>query len=89
MAGSDTMLIHLGKVYLGQTDKVDVTTRGAPTVVYVERVNNPRDRDLKRNPDGSFVLNDRGAVVKVGVEDNGFSDGRGDRCNGMRHPATN
>src|ERR1700677_678950 len=35
-AGSDTMLIHLGKVYLDQTDKVDITTKGeavAATVV--------------------------------------------------------
>lgn len=27
-AGSDPMLIHLGKVYLGQTDKLDVTSNG-------------------------------------------------------------
>lgn len=27
-AGSDAMLIHLGKVYLGQTDRLDVTTKG-------------------------------------------------------------
>ena len=26
--GSDVMLIHLGKTYLGQTDRIDVTTKG-------------------------------------------------------------
>jgi hypothetical protein len=44
MQGSDRMLIHLGKVYLGQTDRVDVTSQGKSTVVYIEAANNPRDR---------------------------------------------
>jgi AraC-like DNA-binding protein len=47
LAGSDAMLIHLGKSVLGQTCKLDVTTTGKPTVVYIERANNPRDADLK------------------------------------------
>jgi len=42
-AGSVPMLIHLGKVYLGQTDKLDVTTKGMARVVYVDRARNPRD----------------------------------------------
>lgn len=29
-AGSDPMLIHLGKTYLGQADRLDVTTKGEP-----------------------------------------------------------
>ena len=41
MQGSDRMLIHLGKVYLGQTDRLDVTTKGKASVVYFERVDNP------------------------------------------------
>lgn len=32
-AGSDTMLIHLGKNYLGQSDKVEQTTRAEPPVI--------------------------------------------------------
>lgn len=43
MQGSDRMLIHLGKVYLGQTDRLDVTSKGKPTVVYIEAAENPRD----------------------------------------------
>jgi hypothetical protein len=46
MQGSDRMLIHLGKVYLGQTDRVDVTNKGERTVVYIEAANNPRDAEL-------------------------------------------
>ena len=30
MQVSDRMLIHLGKVYLGQTDRLDVTNQGEP-----------------------------------------------------------
>ena len=41
--GSDKMLIHLGKNLLGQTDRVDVTTRGEAVTRYVERAANPRD----------------------------------------------
>jgi hypothetical protein len=44
MKGSDRMLIHLGKVYLGQTDRIDVTSKGGMArVVLVERADNPRD----------------------------------------------
>lgn len=45
MTGSDAMLIHLGRSVLGQTYKVDVTTKGTASVVYFERANNPRDAD--------------------------------------------
>jgi hypothetical protein len=41
--GSVPMLIHLGKVHLGQTDRVDVTSKGKSTVVYIEKADNPRD----------------------------------------------
>jgi hypothetical protein len=44
-AGSDAMLIHLGKSVLGQTYKVDITTKGGlPAMVYIEAANNPRDQ---------------------------------------------
>jgi hypothetical protein len=33
MQGSDRMLIHLGKVYVCQTERLDVTTTGTPAVV--------------------------------------------------------
>jgi hypothetical protein len=48
MGGSDRMLIHLGKVHLGQTDRLDVTTRGEAVRVVYESVDNPRDRLLDR-----------------------------------------
>jgi hypothetical protein len=49
MRGSDRMLIHLGKTYLGQTDRLDVTSgNNALRTVFFERVNNPRDADLER-----------------------------------------
>lgn len=37
-AGSDTILVHLGKVYLGQTDRLDITTQGdsVKTVLHFE-----------------------------------------------------
>ena len=81
MQGSDRMLIHLGKVYLGQTDKLDVTSKGGRTVVYIEKANNPRDADL----DGSAkeqvrALTDRLArengaqATTLHFEDNGFGD---------------
>lgn len=44
--GSVPMLIHLGKVYLGQTDRLDVTSKGGRTMVYIERANNPRDPEF-------------------------------------------
>ena len=37
------MLIHLGKVYLGQSDRLKVTSEGSPGVLYIERANNPCD----------------------------------------------
>ncbi len=40
--GSDQMLIHLGKSYLGQTDRIDMTSGNKP-IAYVERAKNPRD----------------------------------------------
>jgi hypothetical protein len=43
MRGSDRMLIHLGKCYLGQSDRLHVTSN-SPAVVYVARANNPRDQ---------------------------------------------
>ena len=46
--GSVPMLIHLGKVYLGQTDRLDVKNEGGRTVVYIERADNPRDAELAR-----------------------------------------
>ncbi len=39
---SDNMLIHLGKTYLGQVDKLQVTTREVPK--WIDRANNPRDK---------------------------------------------
>ena len=33
MKGSDRMLIHLGKVYFGQADSLDVTSKGESTKV--------------------------------------------------------
>ncbi len=44
MQGSDRMLIHLGKAYLGQTERLDVTSKGTLPVVYIEKANNPRDQ---------------------------------------------
>jgi hypothetical protein len=44
--GSDTMLIHLGKHYCGQTDRLDVTTAGQPIQVTFERIDNPRDHGI-------------------------------------------
>lgn len=39
-AKSDTMLIHLGKVYCGQTDRLDVTSDGKPVQPIFELVGN-------------------------------------------------
>ena len=36
MQGSDRMLIHLGKVYLGQTDRLDVTSKGKPLMITIK-----------------------------------------------------
>lgn len=40
-AGCSTMLIHLGKTYLGQTDRIDVNTTQSHR--FVDRASNPRD----------------------------------------------
>ena len=80
MQGSDRMLIHLGKVYLGQTDRVDVTSHGKTTVVYVEAANNPRDELDGRARQRVRALNDRqegenqanGAALQF--DDDGFGD---------------
>jgi hypothetical protein len=45
MAGSDAMLIHLGRSVLGQNYKVDVNTPSVPRIVYLDRALNPRDAD--------------------------------------------
>lgn len=39
------MLIHLGKVYLGQSDKIDLTTAGQP-LTSAEFIANPRDEEI-------------------------------------------
>jgi hypothetical protein len=81
MQGSDRMLIHLGKVILGQTDRLDVTNKGERTVVYIEAANNPRDELDGWARQRVRALNDRqerennssnGAAVQF--DDNGFGD---------------
>ncbi len=52
------MLIHLGKTYLGQTDRVDVTSNGKP-VAYVDRATNPRDKAVV-HANGSTSTNGNG-----------------------------
>ncbi len=54
LKGSDTMLIHLGKQRLGQTDRLDIQSKGESLACkYVDRANNPRDRALtSTNGDG-------------------------------------
>jgi hypothetical protein len=42
LGGCATMQIHLGKQYLGQTDRLDLQSGGKP-IAYVERASNPRD----------------------------------------------
>ncbi len=50
-AGSDPMLIHLGKTTLGQTDRLDVTSDGNAVQPIFRRVDNARDGiDLVRPP---------------------------------------
>jgi hypothetical protein len=96
-AGSDAMLIHLGKSELGQTYKVDVTTAGKPTVVYVEHADNPRDAGLRDAELNGWALQRARALTErspaaetvLRLEDNEFGEGGGDPCNGMRQPATN
>ncbi len=45
-AGSDAMLIHLGKTYLDQKDRVDVTSGDKPLNVSFESITTERDEDL-------------------------------------------
>lgn len=42
LGGNATMQIHLGKQYLGQTDRLDVKSDGK-AIVYIDRASNPRD----------------------------------------------
>jgi hypothetical protein len=80
MHGSDRMLIHLGKVYLGQTDRVAVTSQGKPMTVIVEYANNPRDELDGWAPQRVRALNDHqerenkanGAAPQF--DDDGFGD---------------
>jgi transcriptional regulator with XRE-family HTH domain len=81
MQGSDRMLIHLGKVYLGQTDRLDVTSQSARTVVYIEKAYNPRDAELDGWAQQRVrALNDRLArensaeSTTLHFEDNGFGN---------------
>jgi hypothetical protein len=50
------MLIHLGKVYLGQTDKVEISVK--PQAVYFERSHNPRDAERAISMNGQDALPD-------------------------------
>ncbi len=51
LSGCAAMLIHLGKQYLGQTDRLDI--RSAGELIYVDRASNPRDQALaSTNGDG-------------------------------------
>jgi hypothetical protein len=67
------MLIHLGKVYLGQTDRLDATNQGARTVVYIERASNPRDAELNGigGADTLFHIPDNGrdTVIMLPAKD--------------------
>jgi len=83
------MLIHLGKAELGQTYKVDVTSKGTTSVVYFERAHNPRDANCVIELPFKKTKESAGTVSHV--EDNGAGDGfdvvgrtegRGDRWNG-------
>jgi hypothetical protein len=69
MQGSDRMLIHLVKVYLGQTDRLDVTNQGVRTVVYIDKANNPRDAALNGCADDDTVFhipdNGRDTVIML------------------------
>ncbi len=45
--GSDSMLIHLGKTYLGQTDRLDVTSNGTSVQPVFRRIDNARDEGVR------------------------------------------
>jgi hypothetical protein len=59
-AGSDTMLIHLGKVYLGQTDRMDLTTNGQSLARPFETVRNERDGTVLSATETVGVLHEPG-----------------------------
>ncbi len=48
---SDSMLIHLGKTYLGQGDKLEITNKQKPA--YIQRAMNVRDQQTVANTNGS------------------------------------
>lgn len=54
--GSDTMLIHLGKVYLNQTDKLDITSDGKGIQSSFERIDNNRDKEVSPPAEAKGVL---------------------------------
>jgi len=56
-AGCTTMLIHLGKTYLGQTDRLDVTSDGKPVTRWFERVHNGRDGTILPSAETNGVCN--------------------------------
>lgn len=55
---SDSMLIHLGKTYLGQGDKLQITTKEAPK--FIDRANNPRDKAIAHGSNGNGHTNGNG-----------------------------
>ena len=55
---SDTMLIHLGKTYLGQTDRLDVTSNGKPIQPIFRGVDNPRDSGIRSTAETNGVLHE-------------------------------
>jgi hypothetical protein len=78
MAGSDAMLIHLGRSVLGQNYKVDVTPP-APQIIYVERAHNLRDEQLKNE--------DLWTEPEVWSDDDQIpSNGRPGECPGLDGP---
>ncbi len=46
-SGCTTMLIHLGKVYLGQTDRLDLTSNGTSVQPVFRRIDNARDEGVR------------------------------------------
>ncbi len=48
---SDSMLIHLGKTYLGQGDKLEITTKQKPA--YIQRAMNARDEKTLASTNGN------------------------------------
>ncbi len=53
---SDTMLIHLGKTYLDQTDRIDVTSGGQSLQPTFERIDNNRDKEVSPPAEAKGVL---------------------------------